>query len=119
MSREEMLVGLTYQYVNSFRTKEYETLSELLDDDVNHIEPNVNIRGKSSVIDFIRKMHDTVDINFVATRIFASEEDFVSIIEFDVDVQTNEKTQTFRGTDHLQWNREGKIEKIEAFLYEV
>lgn len=121
----ENLVQLTYEYVEAFRNRDYEALDNLLAEDVNQVEPRVDIRGKATVLEFVKKMYDSVEsINFVSTRVFASPEDRVSVIEFDVDVTTivpqdSLSTVTFRGTDHLQWNREGKIEKIEAFLYQV
>jgi ketosteroid isomerase-like protein len=115
----QQLEERSHFYIDAFRRQDYDTLRELLHPEVRQVEPGVDIFGAETVIDFVKKMYDSVlSLDFTVTDIFASEKHDKSVVEFVVTVETQESVKTYRGCDHLTWNGE-KIELIEAFLYET
>lgn len=120
MKREE-LVEKSHRYIDAFRQENYEMLAELIDEEVTQIEPGKQIEGRDALFDFIESMYKAhKEINFVTTHIFADEQEQKSVIEFWVAITLEDSSiRNFRGCDHLQWNKNEKIQALEAFLYQL
>jgi hypothetical protein len=112
---ESTILELTHLYVRAFDQRDLDTLSDLMDEDICLIDPAVEIEDRDLVIDYVSDLYKSNShLNFYATNIFADEAQRFSIIEFILELG-NVK---LRGTDHLYWSKDSRIEKLEAFLYE-
>ena len=113
---EHTILELTHYYVRAFDQRDVEVLEEMLDEDVSLVDPGISTEGREQTIDYICEIYKTTDhLNFYATNIFADEKQRFSIIEFELELDEKK----FRGTDHLYWSTSGRIEKLEAFLYQT
>lgn len=112
---ESTILELTHLYVRAFDQRDLDTLSDMMDEDICLIDPAVEIEDRDLVIDYVSDLYKSNShLNFYATNIFADEKQRFSIIEFILELGEIK----LRGTDHLYWSKDLKIEKIEAFLYE-
>lgn len=120
MKRDE-LIEKTHQYIDAFRREDYSSMTEILAENIYQTEPGNKIEGREALFGFIRKMYENCrSLNFIATDFFADEEAQRSVVEFHVEVTGHDaSTASFRGCDHIRWNKEGQIESLEAFLYPV
>jgi hypothetical protein len=112
---ESTIFELTHRYVRAFDQKDIDTLSDLMDEDICLIDPAVEIEDRDLVIDYVSDLYKAnPNLNFSSTNIFADEKQRFSIIEFVLELGDVK----LRGTDHLYWSKDLRIEKLEAFLYE-
>jgi hypothetical protein len=120
---EKRLFELTHHYVRAFDDRNEELLRDLCSNDITVIDPTNTVIGIEDMMLYIKDeiynyCGNPVDFTFYATNIIADEEQRFSMIEFILEVIHDGKKFVYRGTDHLYWSKDEKIEKIEAFLYE-
>lgn len=121
IDRNEIL-NLTYHYSSAFGERRTETLEVLLAEDAQLKDPDVELSGREEIMNFFHELYSKNNVlDFFADRIIVIPEEAMSIIEFtarigNVDV-TRPLVHLIRGTDHITWNSNGEITRIEAFLY--
>ena len=117
---EQTLLELTHYYVRAFDQRNLAELQYFFDEDANLIDPSINVGERDSIIEYVKDIYAKNSyLNFLATNIFADESQNFSVVEFILEIGSPENYVTLRGTDHIYWNSEKKIEKLEAFLYAV
>lgn len=112
-SSKNSLTNLTKKYIQFFNDLDKKGLNEIFHKDVALIEPNITIKGKKDVINFIEKLHQDKKISLTAKNIFNSEDS--TIIEFKLQLQD----QLIVGTDFIKWNEDFLISEIRAYFTEI
>jgi|LakMenEpi03Aug12_release.lakeMendotaPanAssembly.Ray.scaffolds.fasta_scaffold12674_28 hypothetical protein len=117
---EQTLLELTHYYVRAFDQRDLAEVQYFFDEDATLIDPSINVGGRERIIEYVEEIYaNNSYLNFLATNIFSDESQNFSVVEFILEIGSAENYVTLRGTDHIYWNSEKKIEKLEAFLYPV
>lgn len=117
MEKQEIL-ELTYRYSDAFNSRNLIVMESFFAPEATLIDPQNLAVGKESIMEVIKQIYDKNQVlTFFATKIIVVEELF-SVIEFNLEIGSNGNVTHLRGTDHITWNKEGKIVLLEAFLYE-
>lgn len=114
MAVKEKIKEITEAYFTAFVAKDLDKLAAMFTDDVILFDPIIKeVKGKEKVLEANKGIFDSANqIKFVFKRIF---------IDTDANVATGELKIDFDGkiievTDIIEYNDDGKILKITAYL---
>lgn len=113
-SYKKIISKKTKEYVEAFNNKEVDKVSGFFSPSFVLVDPNVHCEGRENVTSYIEGIFNTIeDLSFEANKIFVTE-NLESIIEFTLIADG----KTIVGTDLIQWDKDIKMVRMDAYLYE-
>lgn len=111
-SSNKTLKTLTEKYVHAFDQRLLSDVVEFFDRNATLIDPSVHLTGVENIEAMITDLFSkNKNLHFFAKSILAEEKK--SIIEFELTLDD----KLLRGVDIIEWNKEGKISRLDAYLY--